>query len=144
LPRADGAAAGFAGAHVAHALVRAGRRAIATDLAPRLPDRVMAALAGLGVRHIAGDLHNARRSPRCPVDAFQVRINGDRALKSSTASMVWPVARIVGFLSRTMTLWPGDVIATGTPAAGAIAVGDEVAVEFDGLGRLANPVVAGW
>jgi 2-keto-4-pentenoate hydratase/2-oxohepta-3-ene-1,7-dioic acid hydratase in catechol pathway len=43
-----------------------------------------------------------------------------------------------------MTLEAGDVIATGTPAAGPIKVGDDVVVEFAGLGELRNPVVAGW
>ena len=43
-----------------------------------------------------------------------------------------------------MTLWPGDVVSTGTCEAKPIAVGDTVVVEFDGLGRLENPVRASW
>jgi 2-keto-4-pentenoate hydratase/2-oxohepta-3-ene-1,7-dioic acid hydratase in catechol pathway len=75
---------------------------------------------------------------------FGVTINDEQVMSSSTDGLVWSVGRIIEFLSRTMTLWPGDVIASGTPAAGPIVVGDEVVVEFAGLGRLRNPVVAGW
>jgi 2-keto-4-pentenoate hydratase/2-oxohepta-3-ene-1,7-dioic acid hydratase in catechol pathway len=75
---------------------------------------------------------------------FGVRINGEQVMSSSTTGLVWSVGRIIEFLSRTMTLWPGDVIATGTPAAGPIVVGDEVVIHFDGLGELRNPVIAGY
>jgi len=80
-----------------------------------------------------------------PVDlAFTVTVNGEVRTSASTKGMVWDIARILEFLSRDMTLWPGDVVSTGTCEAKPIAVGDTVVVEFDGLGRLENPVCASW
>jgi len=65
-------------------------------------------------------------------------------MEASTAGLVWSIGRVLEFLSRSMTLLPGDVIATGTPAAGPIVAGDTVTVAFDGLGELTNPVTKGW
>lgn len=77
-------------------------------------------------------------------------VNGQRCQGSSTADMIFSVAKIIAFLSRLVTLKPGDLIATGTPAgvqAGAarpvwLKPGDEVVVEISGLGRLSNHLVA--
>jgi 2-keto-4-pentenoate hydratase/2-oxohepta-3-ene-1,7-dioic acid hydratase in catechol pathway len=76
--------------------------------------------------------------------AISCTVNGRLAQKSSTGEMVFGVAELVSFLSRTMTLEPGDVIATGTPPGVGVArtppwflqPGDEVVVEIEGLGRL--------
>jgi 2-keto-4-pentenoate hydratase/2-oxohepta-3-ene-1,7-dioic acid hydratase in catechol pathway len=55
--------------------------------------------------------------------------------------MVHSVADLVAFVSQAMTLLPGDVILTGTPAGvGPLAVGDEVSVTIEGVGTLTNPV----
>jgi 2,4-diketo-3-deoxy-L-fuconate hydrolase len=75
-------------------------------------------------------------------------INGELLQDSNTSDMVWSVAELVAFISTTITLEPGDVIATGTPAGvGGVRVpprflrdGDAVTVEIDGLGALTNPV----
>jgi 2-keto-4-pentenoate hydratase/2-oxohepta-3-ene-1,7-dioic acid hydratase in catechol pathway len=76
--------------------------------------------------------------------AFTVSVNSAVTTTGSTADLVWKLPEILEFLSRDMTLWPGDVIATGASDAQVIAVGDEVAVEFAGMGPLSNPVIAGW
>jgi acylpyruvate hydrolase len=63
--------------------------------------------------------------------------------------MIFTVAEIVAFASEAITLEPGDLIATGTPAGVGFArtppvwlrPGDEVTVEIDGIGALTNPVV---
>jgi 2-keto-4-pentenoate hydratase/2-oxohepta-3-ene-1,7-dioic acid hydratase in catechol pathway len=76
--------------------------------------------------------------------AISCEVNGRTVQKSSTREMVFGVAELVSFLSRTMTLEPGDVIATGTPPGVGVArtpqwflrPGDEVVVEIEGLGRL--------
>lgn len=73
-----------------------------------------------------------------------VSVNGEVRSTTSTEEMVWKIPRVIEWLSKDMTLHPGDVIATGTSDAKPIKVGDEVVVEFDGLGRLVNHVVAGW
>lgn len=68
-------------------------------------------------------------------------VNGEVRQDGSTADMVFSVPALVAFVSRIMTLEPGDVIATGTPAGvGRLRSGDRVAVEIDGIGVLANPV----
>ena len=80
---------------------------------------------------------------------LRTRINGEIVQQGTTANMVFGVAETIAWLSRTMTLLPGDVIATGTPAGigGIKGVflrdGDHVSVEVDGLGAVTNPVRAG-
>ncbi|CAN0209597.1 unnamed protein product [Phaeothamnion confervicola] len=73
-----------------------------------------------------------------------VRVNGEVRSVTSTSDMAWSMGQIIEWLSKDMTLHPGDVIATGTSEAKPVVVGDQVEVEFDGLGILSNPVVAGW
>ncbi len=68
-------------------------------------------------------------------------VNGQMRQMGSTRDMVFSVPRLVAFISSVMTLEPGDVILTGTPAGVApLAEEDEVVVEVEGVGRLANPV----
>jgi 2-keto-4-pentenoate hydratase/2-oxohepta-3-ene-1,7-dioic acid hydratase in catechol pathway len=60
-----------------------------------------------------------------------------------TSLMIYPVSFLVRWISRMMTLEPGDVIATGTPAGvGPLQPGDVVEVSISGVGRLQNPVRA--
>jgi 2-keto-4-pentenoate hydratase/2-oxohepta-3-ene-1,7-dioic acid hydratase in catechol pathway len=55
--------------------------------------------------------------------------------------MVFSVGTLVAFVSSVMTLEPGDILFTGTPAGvGPLKDGDEAVVEIEGLGRLVNPV----
>lgn len=69
-------------------------------------------------------------------------VNGLVRKDGSTASMVWGVAELVERVSAAMTLLPGDVVVTGTPAGvGALAGGDEVSVSIEGIGTLTNPVI---
>ena len=75
-------------------------------------------------------------------------LNGEVMQASSTAEMIFSVAEVIAFASLTMTLEPGDLIATGTPAGVGftreppvfLEDGDEVTVEIEGLGALTNPV----
>jgi 2-keto-4-pentenoate hydratase/2-oxohepta-3-ene-1,7-dioic acid hydratase in catechol pathway len=77
-------------------------------------------------------------------------LNGETLQNSTTANMVFGVAEIVAFVSQAITLEPGDLIATGTPAGvGAfrkppvfMKAGDEITIEIDGIGALTNPVRA--
>jgi 2-keto-4-pentenoate hydratase/2-oxohepta-3-ene-1,7-dioic acid hydratase in catechol pathway len=70
------------------------------------------------------------------------RVNGEVRQQGSTADLIFDVAYLVWFVSRVMTLNPGDMISTGTPAGvGPLAAGDEVEVEVEGVGILRNPVV---
>jgi len=73
----------------------------------------------------------------------ETRVNGARRQSGSTSLMVYPVAFLVRWISRMMTLMPGDVIATGTPAGvGPLVAGDTVEVSVTGVGVLRNPVHA--
>ncbi|MBI3540026.1 MAG: fumarylacetoacetate hydrolase family protein, partial [Candidatus Eisenbacteria bacterium] len=71
------------------------------------------------------------------------RVNGRQRQSGSTADLIFPVAALIPFISRIMTLEPGDLIATGTPAGIApIEIGDRVEVEVEGIGVLENRVEA--
>jgi 2-keto-4-pentenoate hydratase/2-oxohepta-3-ene-1,7-dioic acid hydratase in catechol pathway len=78
-------------------------------------------------------------------------LNGETMQESTTANMVFGVADIIAFVSQAITLEPGDLIATGTPAGvGAfrdpkvfMKPGDEITIEIEGLGSLTNSVTAG-
>jgi 2-keto-4-pentenoate hydratase/2-oxohepta-3-ene-1,7-dioic acid hydratase in catechol pathway len=91
------------------------------------------------MRDFAGDPHALR---------IQLRLNGKTMQDSSTAQLIFGVDHVVSFLSQTITLEPGDVIATGTPPGVGFArkppvflkAGDVVEVEVEGLGVLSNPV----
>ncbi len=69
------------------------------------------------------------------------RVNGQVRQQARTSDMIFPVSKLIRFLTGIMTLFPGDLIATGTPAGvGPLAPGDEVEVEVEGVGVLRNPV----
>ncbi|WP_135555974.1 fumarylacetoacetate hydrolase family protein [Paenibacillus cymbidii] len=89
-------------------------------------------------------------------DPSQLRVrcyvNGELRQDSLTADLIFSVPAIIESLTRFITLLPGDIVSTGTPAGcGAflnppqyLKPGDQVIVEVDKIGQLANPVVAGW
>jgi 2-keto-4-pentenoate hydratase/2-oxohepta-3-ene-1,7-dioic acid hydratase in catechol pathway len=73
----------------------------------------------------------------------ETRVNGALRQSGSTALMTFPPAFLVRWISRMMTLYPGDVITTGTPAGvGQLVAGDNVEVSVAGIGVLRNPVQA--
>ena len=73
----------------------------------------------------------------------ETRVNGELRQSGSTSLMIYPVGFLVRWISRMMTLMPGDVIATGTPAGvGPLVAGDTVEVSVEGVGVLRNPVHA--
>jgi 2-keto-4-pentenoate hydratase/2-oxohepta-3-ene-1,7-dioic acid hydratase in catechol pathway len=81
-----------------------------------------------------------------PLEGLQVtcRVNGELRQSGSTADLIFGVAELVSYISDVMTLLPGDVVLTGTPAGvGPIGDGDRVEVDVEGVGVLMNPVVAG-
>jgi 2-keto-4-pentenoate hydratase/2-oxohepta-3-ene-1,7-dioic acid hydratase in catechol pathway len=74
--------------------------------------------------------------------AVQCTVNGEQRQLGRTGEMVRSVADLVVHISEAMTLLPGDVILTGTPAGvGPVNVGDEVAVTIEGIGTLTNKVI---
>lgn len=71
------------------------------------------------------------------------RLNGEERQRGHTSQMAWGIVELVVYVSRFMTLEPGDVILTGTPAGvGPLADGDVLEVEVSGVGVLRNPVEA--
>jgi 2-keto-4-pentenoate hydratase/2-oxohepta-3-ene-1,7-dioic acid hydratase in catechol pathway len=74
--------------------------------------------------------------------AVKLRLNGEPRQSSRTRELIFNVPRLVSFMSKVMTLLPGDVIATGTPSGiGPMQKGDVVEVEVEGIGVLRNVVV---
>ncbi len=89
----------------------------------------------------------------CPVGPYLVsgldptaltvstRVNGQLRQQGHTEEMAFPVAALIRYISHAMTLFPGDLIATGTPAGvGPLQAGETVTVEIAGLGVLSNQV----
>ena len=91
----------------------------------------------------------------CPVGPFvetdldpldvqvETRVNGEVRQRGRTSVMAFPVPYLVRYVSHVMTLLPGDIISTGTPAGvGPLSDGDVCEVEVEGVGVLRNPVRA--
>jgi 2-keto-4-pentenoate hydratase/2-oxohepta-3-ene-1,7-dioic acid hydratase in catechol pathway len=71
----------------------------------------------------------------------ECQVNGERRQSGSTALMAFPVPFLIRWISRIMTLNPGDLIATGTPAGvGPLVANDSVEVSVAEIGVLRNPV----
>jgi len=72
------------------------------------------------------------------------RVNGEVKQSESTLAFIFPVDVVLRFISQVMTLLPGDLVLTGTPAGvGPLVAGDEVSVSVEGIGSMTNPVVDG-
>ena len=70
-------------------------------------------------------------------------LNGKLKQNSSISNFIFPINYLVSFISRIMTLLPGDVISTGTPkGVGKMKTGDIIEIEISGIGRLKNQVVS--
>lgn len=73
---------------------------------------------------------------------IQCTVNGEQRQLGRTTDMIRPVEDLIVHLTEAMTLLPGDVVLTGTPAGvGPLSVGDEVAVTIEGIGTLTNKVI---
>lgn len=73
---------------------------------------------------------------------IQCRLNGTTVQESNTAQMIFKIPETIAFISKQLTLMPGDIIATGTPSGvGPIKDGDVVEVEIEKIGILSNPVI---
>jgi 2-keto-4-pentenoate hydratase/2-oxohepta-3-ene-1,7-dioic acid hydratase in catechol pathway len=72
---------------------------------------------------------------------IETYVNERVVQQDHTSQMIFPVARLVSFVSSVMTLYPGDIISTGTPpGVGPMKAGDVVDIFIEGIGRLRNPV----
>lgn len=74
---------------------------------------------------------------------IETTLNGEIVQSSSTAEMIFPVAQLIAFVSRMMTLEEGDIVSTGTPSGvGPLAEGDRVEIAIEGIGILSNRVIS--
>lgn len=81
--------------------------------------------------------------------SIRSRVNGETWQDSTTADMIWDVATLLAFITRSITLEPGDIVSTGTPAGVGhfhqppryLSAGDEIACEIAGIGILENAIV---
>jgi len=74
---------------------------------------------------------------------LETQVNGETLQSERTDKLIFPVDDVIAYISKFMTLEPGDVIMTGTPGtAPAIAPGDTISVTVEGIGTLTNPVIA--
>jgi len=72
---------------------------------------------------------------------LEVRVNGEVRQCGNTRDMLWAVPFLIAYVSRVMTLLPGDLLLTGTPeGVGPLVAGDRCEVEIEGVGLLANAV----
>jgi 2-keto-4-pentenoate hydratase/2-oxohepta-3-ene-1,7-dioic acid hydratase in catechol pathway len=81
--------------------------------------------------------------PNISTDNLSIKLflNGELKQSSNTSNLIFKVPFLIAFISQVMTLLPEDVILTGTPAGiGPMKVGDEVRVEIEGIGSLANKI----
>jgi 2-keto-4-pentenoate hydratase/2-oxohepta-3-ene-1,7-dioic acid hydratase in catechol pathway len=80
-----------------------------------------------------------------PEDAsITLSVNGETKQDSTIANLIFSIPELIEEITALMTLEPGDVISTGTPAGvGPLSGGDEVAVTIEGVGTLSHEVVAG-
>ena len=89
---------------------------------------------------IAISTNNGAQAPRAPL-SVEGWVNGERQQASTTAQLIFPIEYIIEFITFVMTLEPGDIVATGTPAGiGPLASGDTVTVKVEGVGELVNSV----
>jgi 2,4-didehydro-3-deoxy-L-rhamnonate hydrolase len=95
-------------------------------------------------------LVTADEIPDPQVLGIRTILNGQTMQNSTTADMIFTVREIIAYISRGVTLHPGDLISTGTPQGVGFArkppvflkPGDDVTIEIDGIGHLSNPVAA--
>jgi len=72
----------------------------------------------------------------------ETRVNGDVRQQGNTHDFIFSLGDVIRYISQAMTLFPGDLIATGTPkGVGPVAAGDVVEISAEGVGTLRNPVV---
>lgn len=72
---------------------------------------------------------------------ISLKLNGNVRQDSNTKNMIFSPQRLVNFISNVMTLYPGDIIATGTPpGVGSMNVGDIVEIKVENIGTLKNPI----
>ena len=74
--------------------------------------------------------------------ALETRLNGKTVQQGNTADFITGIGELIEFITASMTLEPGDVVATGTPAGiGPMVPGDSIEVVIEGIGKLRNQII---
>jgi 2-keto-4-pentenoate hydratase/2-oxohepta-3-ene-1,7-dioic acid hydratase in catechol pathway len=74
--------------------------------------------------------------------AVETRVNGEVRQSGNTRDFIFPLDVLIRHIAQVMTLFPGDLIATGTPqGVGPVVAGDRMEISVEGVGTLRNPVV---
>lgn len=90
---------------------------------------------------VIGPVHSVRDVGHLSVGAITLHTNGNLRQKGDLSQMIWSVPEVISIVSHSVTLQPGDVIMTGTPAGvGALSVGDTCVVAIDGLGEISTRI----
>lgn len=90
---------------------------------------------------VIGPVHSVAQVGHPEKGAIKLSVNGVVKQDADLAELIWSVPEIISILSHSMTLAPGDVIMTGTPAGvGALVPGDVCVVEVEGLGAIETPI----
>ena len=85
----------------------------------------------------------ASRYPKLDALTVVARVNGKERQRATSSEMVFSIPMLLAYISRIMTLEPGDLVATGTPAGvGPLNPGDTVEIEIEGVSKVSNPVSA--
>ena len=86
---------------------------------------------------VCGPLHPVASVGHLQQGAIHLRVNGETRQQADLDDMIWNIPEQIAILSRSVTLCPGDLIYSGTPAGvGPLRPGDTCVVEIDGLGQL--------
>ncbi|MGH7719494.1 MAG: fumarylacetoacetate hydrolase family protein [Gemmatimonadaceae bacterium] len=90
-----------------------------------------------------GEVHELVHDDALDEIAVLTLLNGDERQRGHAGQMAFSIPALLSYISRIMTLDPGDVVATGTPAGvGMLSPGDEVEVRIPGMSHVRNPVIA--
>jgi fumarylpyruvate hydrolase len=90
---------------------------------------------------VIGPVHPVASVGHPAKGSIKLTVNGETKQDADLTELIWSVPEIVSILSHTMTLQPGDVIMTGTPAGvGQLQIGDVCEVSIEGLGKITTPI----
>lgn len=90
---------------------------------------------------VVGPVHPVATIGHPDQGAIRLAVNGTVHQDGDLSEMIWSVPEVIAFLSRSVTLCPGDLVMTGTPAGvGALVPGDVCTVSIEGLGEIRTPI----
>lgn len=90
---------------------------------------------------VIGPVHPVAKVGHLPKGAITLHVSGELKQESDLELLIWSVPEVISIISKSITLQPGDLIMTGTPAGvGAMVAGDTCVVAIEGLGEISTPI----